>query len=34
MWRKTRLMIASVSFPEIYLCDFPFPSGTQSKKRP
>ena len=27
-------MIASVKFPEIYLCDFPFTSGTSSKKRP
>ncbi len=27
-------MIASVRFPEIYLCDFPFTSGAQSKKRP
>jgi mRNA interferase MazF len=27
-------MIASVRFPEIYLCDFPFTSGTASKRRP
>jgi mRNA interferase MazF len=27
-------MISSVSFPEIYLCDFPFTSGANSKKRP
>jgi mRNA interferase MazF len=27
-------MTASVKFPEIYLCDFPFTSGTGSKKRP
>jgi mRNA interferase MazF len=27
-------MTPSVSFPEIYLCDFPFTSGTASKKRP
>jgi mRNA interferase MazF len=27
-------MINSVRFPEIYLCDFPFTSGTNSKRRP
>jgi mRNA interferase MazF len=27
-------MISSVRFPEIYLCDFPYTSGTNFKKRP
>jgi mRNA interferase MazF len=27
-------MIASVSFPEVFLCDFPFTSGTTFKRRP
>ena len=27
-------MTGSVSFPEIWLCDFPFTSGTGAKRRP
>jgi mRNA interferase MazF len=32
--KQMQSMTGSVEFSEIYLCDFPFTSGLESKKRP